>query len=96
MQPARPEPCPHPPRGLRGQARRQRDIKGTEPKFPVLTFYDEDPELWFWQLEATLTVNKVTTEKDNNAVVVFNLPFKVVRRIPRTIIKEKEPYSVLK
>ena len=41
-------------------------------------FYDEDPELWFWQLEATFTVNKVTTEKDKYAVVVSNLPYKII------------------
>ena len=65
-------------------------------KFPVPTFYDEDPELCFRQLKVTFTVNKVTTEKDKYAVVVSNLLFKVVRRIPRTIITKKEPYSVLK
>ena len=36
-------------------------------KFLVLAFY-EDPELWFWQLEATFIVNKVTTEKDKLSV----------------------------
>ena len=47
-------------------------------KFPVLSFYNEDPGLWFWQLEATFTVNKVTTEKDKYAVVVSNLPYKII------------------
>ena len=67
--------------------------KAPNLRFLVLSFCDEDPELWFWQLEATFTV---TTEKDKYVVVVSNLPFKVVRRIPRTIVQEKEPYSVLK
>ena len=37
--------------------------KQTNLKFPVPQFYDKDPELWFWQLEATFTVNKVTMER---------------------------------
>ena len=70
--------------------------KAPNLKFPVPSFYDEDLELWFWQLEATFSVNKVTREKEKYAVVVSNLTFKVVQRIPRTIITEKEPYSILK
>ena len=65
-------------------------------KFPVREFYSEDPELWFWQLEATFQVNRVTTEKDKYAVVVFNLPFKVGQRSPRTIASKQEPYTTLK
>ena len=65
-------------------------------RFPVPVFYEEDPELWFFQLEQTFIVNKVTTQKDKYAVVISNLPFKVVRHIPRTISSEKEPYDVLK
>ena len=41
-------------------------------------------------------MNKVTTEKDKYTVVVSNLPFKVVRRILRTITSEQEPYTILK
>ena len=63
--------------------------KALNLKFPVPMFYDEDPELWCWQLEGTFTVNKVTTlEKEKYMVVLSNLPFKVGRRIPRTIIAE--------
>ena len=65
-------------------------------KFPVPEFYSEDPELWFWQLEATFQVNRVTTEKDKYAGVVSNLPFKVFQCIRRAIASEKEPYTVLK
>ena len=65
-------------------------------RFPVPVFYEEDPELWFFQLEQTFIVNKVTTQKDMYAVVISNLPFKVVRRIPRTISSKKEPYDILK
>ena len=42
-------------------------------KFLVPEFYSKDPDLWFWQLEATFTVNRVTTEKDKYAVVISNL-----------------------
>ena len=38
----------------------------------------------------------MTTEKDEYAVVVSNLPFKVVRRIPWTIASKKDPYTVPK
>ena len=64
-------------------------------KFRVTEFYSEDPDLWFWQLEATFTVNRVTTEKDRYAVVISNLPFKVVRHIPRTVASKEKPYTVL-
>ena len=47
-------------------------------------------------MEATFIVNPVTTEKDKYAVVVANLPFKVVRRIPRTLATEDRPFTVLK
>ena len=63
-------------------------------KFPVPWFYDEDPELWFWQLEATFQEHKVMTEKDKYVGVVSNLPFKVVRQIPRTISSEKDPFTI--
>ena len=65
-------------------------------KFQVPDFYSEDQELWFWQLEARFQVNRLTTEKEKYAVVVSNLPFKVVRRIPRTGASEERPYTVLK
>ena len=64
-------------------------------KFPVPEFYFEDLDLWFWQLEATFTVNHVTTKKDKYAVVISNLPFKVVRCIPRTGASREKPYTVL-
>ena len=41
-------------------------------------------------------MNKVTKEKDKYAVVVSNLPYKIVRRIPRNISKVKDLYSVIK
>ena len=59
--------------------------------FPIPEFFSEDPDLWFFQLEATLIVNPMTTEKDKYVVVVGNLPFKVVRRIPRTLATEDKP-----
>ena len=65
-------------------------------KFPVPEFFYEDPDLWFFQLEATFIVNRVMTEKDKYAVVVANLPFKVVRRIPRTLATKDKLYTVLK
>ena len=65
-------------------------------KFPVPEFYSEDPDLWFFQLEASFIVNCMTTEKDKYAEVKSNLPFKVVRRIPRTLASEEKPYTVLK
>ena len=60
-------------------------------RFPVPVFYEEDPELWYFQLKQTIIVNKVTTQKDMYAVVIFNLPFKVVQHFPRTISCEKKP-----
>ena len=65
-------------------------------RFPVPVFYEEDPKLCFFQLEQTFIVNKVTTQKDMYAVVISNLPYKVCRRLPRTISNEKQPYDVLK
>ena len=65
-------------------------------RFPILEFFSEDPDLWFFQLEATFIVNRVTSEKDKYAVVVANLPFKVVRRIPRNLVTETKPYTTLK
>ena len=65
-------------------------------KFPILEFYTEDPDLWFFQLEATFILNCVTTKKDKYAVVISNLLFKVVRRIPRALATEDKPYIVLK
>ena len=64
-------------------------------RFPVV-FYEEDPELWFFQLEQTFIMNKVSTQRDMYAVVISYLPCKVCRRIPRTISSEKQPYDVLK
>ena len=55
-------------------------------RFPVLEFFAEDPDLWFFQLEATFIVNRVTSEKDKYAVVVANLPYSVVRRIPKNLV----------
>ena len=65
-------------------------------RFPVPEFLSEDLDLWFFQLEATFIVNRVTNEKDRFGVVVANLPFKVVRRIPRTLTTEDRPYTILK
>ena len=64
-------------------------------KFPVPEFYTEDPDFWFWQLEAVFQVNRVPTEKDKYAVVVSHLLFKVVRLILRTIASRQEPYTIL-
>ena len=64
-------------------------------RFPVPAFFTDDPDLWFFQLEATFIVNRVTTE-DKYAVVVANLPYSVVRRIPRTLASETSPYTILK
>ena len=47
-------------------------------KFPVPQFYDEDLELWFWQLESTFIVNKVTQSKDKYSYMVNNLPYKII------------------
>ena len=47
-------------------------------RFPVPAFFTDDPYLWFFQLEATFIVNRVTTEKDKYAVVVANLPYSLV------------------
>ena len=38
-------------------------------------------------------MNSVTTKKDKYAVVLANLPFKVVRHIPRTLATEEKPYT---
>ena len=64
-------------------------------KFPVPEFYTEDPDFWFWQLEAVFQVNRVPTEKDKYAVVVSHLLFKVVRLILRTIASRQEQYTIL-
>ena len=50
----------------------------------------------FFQLEATFIVNRVMNEENKYAVAVANLPFKVIRRIPRTLASEEKPYTVLK
>ena len=65
-------------------------------RFPVPEFFFKDPDLWFFQLEATFIVNRVTTDKDRYAVGVANLPFKVVQCIPRTLATEDKPYTFLK
>lgn len=65
-------------------------------RFPVPAFFTDDLDLWFFQLEATFIVNRVTTEKDKYAVVVANLPYSVVRRIPRNLVTESNPYTILK
>ena len=65
-------------------------------RFPVPSFFTDDPDLWFFQLEAMFIVNRVTTEKDKYAVVVANLPYSVVRRIPRNLVTETMPYTILK
>ena len=65
-------------------------------KFPVPSFYEEDPERWFWQLEAHFIINKVTKDTEKYAVAVANLPYKVVRRIPTTLINQKDPYKAVK
>ena len=53
------------------------DINSTskEPnlKFAVPQFYDENLELWFWQLEFNFVINKVTQSKDKFSCVVSNL-----------------------
>ena len=41
-------------------------------------------------------MNRVTSEKDRYAVVITNLPFKVVRGIPRNMVTEDKPYTTLK
>ena len=41
-------------------------------------------------------MNQVTSEKDKYEVIVANLPFKVVRRIPRNLVTENKPYITLK
>ena len=41
-------------------------------------------------------MNRVKTKKDKYGVVVANLPFKVVRRIPRNLVTEDKPYTTLK
>ena len=41
-------------------------------------------------------VNRITTKKDMYAVVVANLPYAVVRGIPRNLVTEDNPYTTLK
>ena len=65
-------------------------------RFPVLEFFSKDLDLWFFQLEALFIVNRVMTENDKYAVVVANLPFKVVCRILMTLATEDKPHTVLK
>ena len=65
-------------------------------RFQVPAFYTDDPDLWFFQLEAMFTVNRITSEQDKYAVIVANLPYTVVRRIPRTLVETSTPYSTLK
>ena len=60
-------------------------------RFPVPASFTDDPHLWFFQLEAMFIVNRVTTEKDKYAVVVANLPYSVVRRIPRNLVTRDHP-----
>ena len=43
----------------------------------------------------TFTVNKVTTEKDNYAVVIINLPYKINQRISRDILSQPDPYNTI-
>ena len=47
-------------------------------RFPAPAFFTNDPDLWFFQLEATFIENRVTTEKDKYAAVVANLQYSVV------------------
>ena len=65
-------------------------------RFPVPAFFTADLDLWFFQLEATFIVNRVTTEKDKYAVVIANLPYSAVRRILRNLVTETTPYTILK
>ena len=65
-------------------------------RFPVPSFFTDNPDLWFFQLESTFIVNRVTTEKDKYAVVVANLQYSVVRRIPRNLVTESNSYTILK
>ena len=62
-------------------------------RFPVPAFFTDDLDLWFFQLEATYIVNRVTTEKDKYAVVNDNLPYSVVRCIPRNLVTETVLYQ---
>ena len=64
-------------------------------RFPVPAFYTDDPDLWFFQLEASFIVNRVNTEKDKYAVVVANLPYSVARCIPGNLVMETMPYTIL-
>lgn len=64
-------------------------------RFQVPSFYTDDPDLWFFQLEAMFMVNCITIEQDKYAVVVANLPYAVVLRIPRNLVEETTPYSTL-
>ena len=41
-------------------------------------------------------MNKVTTEKDKYAVVVSNLPFKIIRHIPSDTLSKPYPYNTIK
>ena len=65
-------------------------------KFPVPTFYFEDRELWFWQQESTFVVNKITTQKGMYSCVVSNLPYKIIRQIPRDLLSKLDPYTAIK
>ena len=41
-------------------------------RFPVPEFFSEDPDLWFFQLEAMFIVKRVTSEKDRYASTVVS------------------------
>ena len=75
--------------GAEARHRCEPGVTGTPNlRFPVPNFFSEDPDLWFFQLEAKFIVNRVTSEKDRYAIVVANLPFKVVSTHPEEPIFE--------
>ena len=51
--------------------------KAPNLRFPVPSFFTDDLDLWIFQQEATIIVNRVTAEKDKYAVIVANLPYSV-------------------
>ena len=41
-------------------------------------------------------MNKVVTKKDKYAVVLSNLPYKIIHRIPRDTLSKPDPYNTIK
>lgn len=62
------------------------------------TFYEEDPVLWFIQVEAIFATTRVTTEEKRYQAVISQLPFKILTQVIDLARQqpEQEPYTTLK